>query len=144
MSRLNWSLLIAYLTAAAAYGGWRGSDLWSDGIVWLLLLPPFLWATIKAVGDWWRNPYWISVKTGFMMTVFAIVAIGGQALVLAWIVSEATPRWSADPTVRAIVGAGSIAAFGAIVWATKQLGKPADLPPANDEMKSGATGDPLV
>jgi hypothetical protein len=60
------------------------------------------------------------------MTVFAVVALGGQALLLAWVVAEATERWSAVPGVRAIAGAALVAAIGALAVAAKVLGKPAE------------------
>src|SRR5262245_17273213 len=84
MSKLHLSLLMLYLMAAAGYGGWRGPDLWSGWGVWCLLLPPLAWAGLKAVGEWRRNPYWGTVQIGLVMTVVAVVAIGGQALLLAW------------------------------------------------------------
>jgi hypothetical protein len=114
MSKLHWSLLALYLTAAAGYGGWRGRDLWSGWGVWCLLLPPLALAAGKTVGEWWRNPYWFTIKMGLAMTVFAVVFIGGPALLLAWSVAEGTERWSAVPAVRAIAGGGLGAAAGGL------------------------------
>jgi hypothetical protein len=122
MSRFHWVLLLLYLTAAAAYGGWSGRDLWSGWGVWCLLLPPLAWAALKTVGDWRRNPYWVFVKIGLVMTVFSVVVMGGQALLLAWMVAEATARWSAMPAVRAIAGVGLGAAVGALALAAKRAG----------------------
>jgi hypothetical protein len=123
MSKLHWSLLLVYLMVAAGYGGWSGPDLWSGWGVWCLLLPPFVWAALKAVGTWRRNPYWVSIKIGLAMTVVAVIAIGGQALLLAWVAAEATARWSSEPAVRAITAVGLVAAVAALAWAGKVFEK---------------------
>jgi hypothetical protein len=123
MSNVHWSLLPLYLMAAAGYGGWSGPDLWSGWGVWCLLLPPFVWAAVKAVGAWRRNPYWVSIKIGLAMTVVAVIAIGGQALLLAWMAAEGTARWSSEPVVRAITAVGLLAAVAALVWAAKAFEK---------------------
>jgi hypothetical protein len=140
MTKFHWLLLMLYLTLAAGYGGWRGPDLWSDWGVWCLLIPPFVWAALKAIGMWRRNPYWVSIKIGLAMTVVAVVAIGGQALLLAWVAAEATTRWSADPVVRAITAVGLLAAVAALVWAAKAFEKRAQSRPATG---SGNTDDPM-
>ena len=136
MSKLNGSLLIVYLTAAAGFGGWRGPDLWSGWSVWCLLLPPLVWAALKAAGEWRRNPYWLSIKIGFVMTVVAVVAIGGQAVILAWVVGEGTARLSSKPAVRAIAGVGLLAAVGAMVLANRKFGKPAAPQATNPSVNS--------
>jgi hypothetical protein len=131
MSKLHWSLLMLYLMAAAGYGGWSGPDLWSGWGVWWLLLPPFVWAAVKAVGALRRNPDWVSIKIGLAMTVVAVIAIGGQALLLAWVAAEATTRWSSEPVVRAITAVGLLAAVAALVWAAKAFEKRAQSRDAN-------------
>jgi hypothetical protein len=107
MSKLHWSLLIVYLTVAAGYGGWRGRDLWSGWGVWCFLLPPVAWAAFVALRDWRRNPMgWTSIKLAFLMGGVALVGIGGSALGIAWMIGEATGRWSSEPAVRATFGVG--------------------------------------
>src|SRR5262245_46551044 len=113
MSTFQWSALILYLTAAAGYGGWSGRELWAD---WCVLLPPFAYGFVKTIIDWRRNPYWVSIQIGLVMTVVAVITIGGQALLLAWLVAEGTERCSASPTVRAITGAVMMAAAFAMIW----------------------------
>jgi hypothetical protein len=142
MGRLHWSLLILYLTAAAGYGGWRGPDLWSGWGAWCLLLPPLAWTAVKAVGEWHRNPYRVSVKIGLVMTVAAVVAVGGQALALAWAVAEATGRWSSEPAVRAVAGVGLVAGAGALALAAKLFGKPAQPRDTNDSASTGVAAEP--
>jgi hypothetical protein len=139
MSKLHWSLLALYLTATAGYGGWRGRDLWSGWGAWCLLLPPLAWAALKAAGEWCRNPYWIFIKIGLLMTVAAVVVIGGQALLLAWVIAEATEQWSAVPAVRAAAGVGLVAAVGALALAAKIFAKPTE---PRDTNGSENTGDP--
>ena len=122
MGKLHGALLILYLTAAAGYGGWRGRELWSGWGGWCLLLPPLALAVFHAFGDWRRNPYGIFVVIGLLRIVAAVVTIGGPALLLAWLVAEATVQWSAVPAVRAALGGGSSAAATALALA---FGKPA-------------------
>ena len=142
MTKLHWLLLMLYMMLAAGYGGWRGRDLWSDWGVWCLLIPPFVWAALKAIGMWRRNPYWVSIKIGLVMTAVAVVAIGGQALLLAWMAAEATQRWSADPVWRAIIAVGLIAGVIALGWAVKAFEKPAQSPDANGSLPSDVPAEP--
>jgi hypothetical protein len=142
MNKWHWLVLMVYLTAAAGYGGWRGPDLWSGWGVWCLVLPPLAWAALKAVGDWRRNRYWVVIKTGLVMTVVAVVAIGGQALVLAWAVAEATGRWSSDPAVRAVTGVGLGAAAAALVLAARHFGMPAEPRDTNGSVNTGVAAGP--
>jgi hypothetical protein len=125
MSTLHLSWLLLYLAAAAGYGGWRGRELWSGWGVWCLLLPPLVWAGAKAFADWRRNPYWSSAKIGVVMTVFAVVVVGGPALFLAWIVGDATERWSPTPAVRVMIGVGMVAVVGGLMLWAKVREKPA-------------------
>src|SRR5262249_325719 len=83
---------------------------WSGWSIWCLLLPPLAWVAGKAVVEWRHNPYWVFVKIGLLMTAVAVVAIGGQALLLAWLVAAATGQWSSGPVVRASIGMGLWAA----------------------------------
>src|SRR5262245_23449014 len=116
MSNLNWSLLLLYLTTAAAYGGWRGRDLWLGWGVWCLLLPPIAVAAFQVVGEWRRNPYWGTIRIYLVMIAIGGACLGGAVLGLAWVVAEATERWSAVPTVRALVGGGLGAVGGGMAW----------------------------
>src|SRR5262245_9961915 len=144
MRRLHWALLILYLTAAAGYGGWRGPDLWLGWGVWCLLLPPLAWAALNAVGAWRRNPSGVFLTIGLAMTVVAVVAIGGQAVVLAWVVAEATGRWSSEPAVRALTGVGLFAAAGALALAAKRFGKPAERRDTNGSVNPAVATEPGV
>jgi hypothetical protein len=114
-----WFVLILYLSAAAAYGGWRGPNVWSDWDIWCFLIPPFAAAAFKAVVSWRHNPYWVSVKISLVVTLFAVVTLGGQALLVAWIAAAATSRLSSQPLVRAIMGVGLLLAGFALVWVGK-------------------------
>ena len=105
MSKLHWSLLILYLTAAAGYGGWQGRELWSGWGVWFLLLPLFTWETLKAIGEWRRKPYWVCVRFTLLKATLNIIMIGGFAVLLAWSSAWMTARWLEGPAVRAVVGA---------------------------------------
>jgi hypothetical protein len=137
MSTWHGSLLLLFWVAAASYGGWRGGDVWSGWGIWCLLLPPLAWGALKTVGEWRWNPYWVFIKIGLVMTAVAVVTIGGQALVLAWLVAEATAPLSPEPAVRALVGGGSVAAAGALVLIALPFGPtahPGDPgPPANPD-----------
>jgi hypothetical protein len=145
MSKFQWSALILYLTTAASYGGWRGRDLWSDWVVWCLLLPPFVWGLGKTIIEWRHNPYWVFIKIGLVMTAVAVVTIGGQALLLAWLVAEGTERCSASPTVRAVTGAGMMAAVTVMMWVGKRYGKPAELQDTNvPEDTEGSAGPSIA
>lgn len=111
MSKTNWTLLLLYLTGAAAYGGWRGADFFSQWYAWCLLLPPFVWAAGNAVGQWRRNPRWFSAVTGLMLIAAAVVGLGGQALLFAWAAAESSARISEAPGLRAGVAAAGKAAM---------------------------------
>jgi hypothetical protein len=111
MGKLQWSLLILYLTAAAGYGGWRGRDLWLSWGVWCLLVPPLVAGAFTLVGEWRRDPYWGIFKFHLGMVVVAVAALGGTVLGFAWLVAEATQQWSAQPAVRAVTG-GALGAAG--------------------------------
>jgi hypothetical protein len=142
MSKLHWTLLALYLTAAAGFGGWRGRDLWSAWGVWWFLLPPLAMVAGKTVAEWWRNPHWTAIKMGLLMSVFAVVFIGGQALLLAWSVAEATARWSSRPTVRAIAAVGLLAAAGGVALATKIFGKAARDAVHESSVNTGGPAEP--
>ena len=111
MSKLHQSLLMMYLAAAAGYGGWRGRDLLSDWSLLWFLIPPLAFGLSTTFLEWRRNPYWISIKLGLVMTVFAVAVLGGTALILAWLVSEMTAKWG-EPILRAIFGFGMVAFVG--------------------------------
>jgi|SRR5262245_28923049 len=128
MSTLHLLLLLLYLAAAAGYGGWRGSELWSGWGVWCLLLPPLVWAAAKAFADWRRNRYWSSVRLGLAMIVVAVVTVGGPALFLAWLISESSERWSAVAAVRAMFGVGMVAAVGGLAMWGKTRGAKSESP----------------
>jgi hypothetical protein len=115
ISHTNWTLLLLYLTGAAAYGGWRGPDFFSQWSAWCLLLPPFVWAAGHAVAQWRRNPYWFSIVTGLMLIMGAVVGLGIQALLFAWVAAESSKQISAEPTVRAGVTAAATAAVLALI-----------------------------
>jgi hypothetical protein len=142
MGRLNRSLLILYLTIAAGYGGWRGGDVWSGWGIWCLLLPPLAWAVPKAVGDWHRNPSWLFVKIGLATCVVAVVAIGGQGLILAWVIAEATEKFSAVPAVRAGIGAALAAAGGGLIWLYAKSQRAAERRQATVVESTGGPAEP--
>lgn len=122
MSRTNWTLLLLYLTGAAAYGGWRGPDFFSQWYAWCLLLPPFVWAAVTAVGQWRRNPYWFSVVSGLLLIGATVVGLGGQALLFAWAAAESSVRFSPEAAIRAgIAAAGTAAVLLLIARFWKQL-----------------------
>jgi hypothetical protein len=139
MGKLQGSLLILYLTAAAAYGGWRGPDLLSDWGVWCFLLPPLAWWAFDALAWRRRNG---PIQVALVMAVVAVVAIGGQALVLAWMAAEATGRWSSEPLARALAGVGLLAATGALLWVAKTFGKPAKAREANGSVDTVSPAEP--
>ena len=96
MSKLFWSTWILYLTAAGGYSGWRGRDLWSDWGVWYLLLPPLALAAFTSLRSWRSG---VHVQAAVIMSVFAVVAIGGSVLGLAWGIAEATRRGQSMPPI---------------------------------------------
>src|SRR5262245_22075416 len=114
MGKLQWMLLILYLTAAAGYGGWRGRDLWLGWGVWSLLVPALVAATLQLVGEWRRNPSWGIVRIHLVMAVVGVAALGGAVLGVAWAAAGATQQWSAQPAVRAVAGAALGAAAGGL------------------------------
>jgi hypothetical protein len=116
MGKLIWSLLALYLTAAAAYGGWSGRDLWAGWGVWCFLLPPAAWAAVTSF-RWWRSGG--PLRVAVVMSAVGVAGMGASALGLAWVIAELTGRWSAGPAGRAIAGAGFGAAAVALVWATR-------------------------
>ena len=123
MSKLGWSLLWLYMAAAAAFGGWRGTELWSDWGIWRFLLPPLAWGVLTVIGDWRRNPYWLTIKIGLLMTGLAVVVMGGLGLGFAAIAANATVKWSSSPPVRAIESVALLAAGVAFTWAIKRYDK---------------------
>src|SRR5262245_21423795 len=131
MNKFHWSLLILYLTAAAAYGGWRGPDLWSGWGVWCLLLPPFAVAAVKTIADGRRNPYAVPIAINLLRTILAVVSIGGPAVLLAWLVADATGRWSVEPIVRAMIGLALGAGGGGLALLAARSRKAAEQPEAS-------------
>jgi len=144
MSKLGWSLLILYLTAAAGYGGWRGRDLWLGwGATWLLL-PPSALAAWNAVAEWRRNPHWGILRIHLVMAAFGVVALGGIVLALAWVVAEATAEWSAWPAVRAVAGALLGAAGGGLALLGAKSRKAAEPRRANGSEDASGPAGPTV
>ena len=120
MGKLQWSLLILYLAAAAGHGGWRGRDLWLGWGVWCLLVPPLVAAAVQLVGEWRRNPSRGIIRIHLVMAVVAVAALGGAALGIALVVAGATQQWSAQPAVRAVTGAAlGAAAVGLALLSAK-------------------------
>ncbi|MFO0965640.1 MAG: hypothetical protein U0793_08665 [Gemmataceae bacterium] len=113
MRTLHWSLLLLSLTVAAGYGGWLGPDLWSGWGVWLLLLLPIAWGTLTALREWRRG---MPLRFAVILSGFGAIALGAALLGLAWAVAEGAGRWSLQPAVRALVGAGFGAAGGGLAW----------------------------
>src|SRR5262245_54732411 len=128
MTRLHWSLLIVYLGAAAGYGGWCGRELWSGWGVWWLALPPLACAALIAIGEWRRNWMgWTSVKIALVMGGVGVVGLFAAALGIAWVVADGSVRWSLEPAVRAIIGAGIGAAGGGMALLGAKSRKAAEL-----------------
>jgi hypothetical protein len=111
------------MAAAAAFGGWRGPDLWSDWVIWCFLIPPLAWGVLKVFGDWRHNPYWLTIKIGLLMTGLAVVVMGGLGLGFAVIAANATVKWSSSPPVRAIESVALVAAGVAFIWTVKRFDK---------------------
>jgi hypothetical protein len=127
MSKLHWSLLVLYVTAAAAYGGWRGRHLWSGWGVWCLLLPPVVAAALTAFA-WRRKGGPLGV--GVVMGGVSAVGIGGAALGIAWGVAEATGRWAGGTATNTANGAAFGAAGIGLAWAaqtSREAAKPREL-----------------
>jgi hypothetical protein len=127
MSKLSWLLMWLYMTGAAAFGGWRGQELWSDWVIWCFLLPPLAWGVLKIIGEWRRNPYWLTIKVGLLMTGMLVVVMGGLGLGFAAIAANATVKWSASPMVRVIESIAVVAVGVALTWATKGFRGTAEL-----------------
>jgi hypothetical protein len=142
MTNVEWSFLILYLTVAAGYGGWRGGDLWLGWGVWCLWLPPIAWAALKIAGEWRRNPYWGTIRIALVMMAIGVACLGGTVLSLAWVVAEATERWSAVPALRAIVGVGMGAAAGGLAWLYAKSRQPAELREGREPDSSGGPAEP--
>ena len=66
----------------------------------------------------------------------------GEALLLLWVVAEATARWSAVPDVRAIVGVGLGAAVGALALAAKRVGHQAEPRATNGSENTSGAAEP--
>src|SRR3954469_25493237 len=93
-------LLFGYLAAAAAYGGWRGPDLWSGWGVWAVLLAPAFWAAARAL----RTGSGMPPVLRLAMPVPAAIDIGGPAVVLAWAAGAWLGQYLPDPPGRAAAG----------------------------------------
>jgi hypothetical protein len=133
-----------YMTGAAAFGGWRGQDLWSDWVIWCFLLPPLAWGVFKIIWEWRRNPYWLTIKVGLLMTGMLVVVMGGLGLGFAAIAANATVKWSASPTVRVIESIAMVAVCVALTWATKGFRGPAEPEEASgsESTKAPAKSEP--
>jgi hypothetical protein len=106
------------------------------------LLPPLAWAALGAVKDWRRNPDWLFIQIGLATCVLAVVALGGQGLILAWATAEVTGEWSSEPAVRTIVGVGLIAVGGYLSLGAETFDKPAPPGDANDSARTGGAAEP--
>jgi hypothetical protein len=138
MGKLQWSLLILFLTAAAGYGGWRGPDLWSGWGVWCLLLPAVAWVALLALADWRRNRMnWTSLKIALVLGGFGVVVMGGGALGAAWVVAETTSLLSSEPAVRAVIGVGLWTAVSGLALLAPKSRKAAE---PRETSGSGSTG----
>jgi arylsulfatase A-like enzyme len=115
MGRWHGLSLLVYLTAAGAYGGWGGRDLWNGWGIWCFLLPPVIWAGAQTVGAWRVDASLPSIMIGLVMTALAVAVIGGTAVFLAWLIADTT-LWSTRSAVRASVGGGLVAALGVAFW----------------------------
>ena len=135
MSNLHWSLLNLYLSAAVGYGGWRGRDLWSDGGVWCLLLPPFAW---ECIGLRRLEPDSAPVKFRLAVAILNIAGIGGFALLFTSWFASLSSKWSEEPGVRAAASAS--AAVGVFVLSAYGTGKRAEARAAKDSGKSPDSG----
>jgi hypothetical protein len=125
---------MVYLTATAGYGGWRGSELWSDWGAWCLLLPPLAVAVVKSAGEYRRNPYPALLAISLLWALLTVVGIGGPALLLMWLVAAVTPQWSGERYVRAIIGAALGAGGGCMtILATKSRKAAEQLEPSGSE-----------
>ena len=140
MSKLNLSLWIVYTTAAAAYGGWCGQDVWSGWGIWCFLIPAVVVVAFLAALDWRRNPMgWTSFKIALILGSIGIVGMGGGAMVVAWMIGSAMAQWSSVPAVRAILGAGMWAALAVVVAITW---KPARQQETNGASATGSAAGP--
>jgi len=142
MGKLQWSLWILYLTAAAGYGGWRGRDLWLGWGTWCLLVPPLVAVAVKLVGEWRRNPSWGIIRIHLVMAVVAVAALGGAVLGVAWVVAEATQQWSAQPAVRAVTGAALGAAAGGLALFSAKSGKAVEPNQTSGSVSTGGLAEP--
>jgi len=142
MSRLQWFLWMAYLTAAAGYGGWQGPNFWSPWNVLCVLLPPFAWGALRVLGEWRRNSRLPFIVIGGVMTAFAIVGIGGQALLLAWAFAEMRGRWSVEPAVHVIIAMAIVASACALTMLAAKLRKPGELRKASHSESTGTLAGP--
>jgi hypothetical protein len=136
MRKRFYLLFTVYLMFAAGFGGWRGRDLWSDWVVWCLLLPPLAWCGLQAIHERQGGG---PIEVPVVMGVIAFVTIGASGLGIAWVIAEATEKFSASPAVRACIGAALGAAVGGLTLLPAKSQKAAEL---RQESVSESTGGP--
>jgi dipeptide/tripeptide permease len=116
MGRSIW-IVLPYMTAVAAYAGWRGADLWNGWVIWVLALAPLGLAVYVLAHELHKHR---GVKFAFAVSVMPVVAcvwIALCGLALAWMIADST-RPITNPAVRAGLGAGVtavIVGFGILV-----------------------------
>jgi hypothetical protein len=132
MSRLGWLLLTLYVSAAGAYGGWRGGDLFSDWWVAGLTIPALAAAALKVAREWRYNPHWSLIKIVLVITGVGAILLAVFVLGIAWVIAGTTKEWRTTPTVRALAGAGMVAAVIALQFAYRNAGKSNVQPDEND------------
>ena len=81
------------------------------------------WGVFKIIWECRRNPYWLTIKVGLLMTGMLVVVMGGLGLGFAAIAANATVKWSSSPPVRAIESVALVAAGVAFIWAVKRYDK---------------------
>ena len=104
MGRSIW-IVLPYMTAVAAYAGWRGADVWNGWVIWVLALAPLALAVYALAFERQKQR---AGKLAFVVSVMPVVAcvwIALCGLALAWMIADTT-RPITNPTVRAGLSAG--------------------------------------
>lgn len=113
MSKSDWPETILCITVAAAYGAWRGSNLWSGPGVWCLTLPAVALGVQSIVNGLRSGAPWRVVAP---VSGLLAVECAARMLAVALLMSQAAPRWSANASVRAMWGAAFALAGGSLAW----------------------------
>lgn len=97
-------LVILYPAATAAFGGWRGREMWTVAGDWWFLLPILVVAVAMFSFDWRDSPDAPTRRVQLQLDALALCAMTLVTFGFAWAAALVTGGWLEDATWRAVAG----------------------------------------